>query len=336
MVSKIKSRILPKAFIDKKLHSLTGLWLVIFLIEHLLTNSQAALLIGRNGSGFVRMVQFLHDLPYLEVIEIALLAVPIIAHAIWGIQYLYTSKMNSHPTSGKSPAMQQYKRNHAYSWQRYTAWILLVGIVLHVIQMRFIDYPTTVREGIGKNFYMVKLNMDTGLYTVSTRLNTVLFDQKRINQEVMQLQNFLNSHPGESLYQSEENIVSDQFNSKLQNQLNFEQEKEQYIHFVHALKQKSIREDQVVAVTDSFGTAVLLTVRDTFKSPLMIALYTIFVISACYHAFNGLWTAGISWGITLTKRSQIFFSRFCIFLIILLACLGLAAIWGTYWINLRY
>lgn len=37
---------LPSAFIWRRAHSLTGLWLVLFLIEHLLTNSQAALFLA--------------------------------------------------------------------------------------------------------------------------------------------------------------------------------------------------------------------------------------------------------------------------------------------------
>lgn len=61
---------IPKAFIWRRLHSLMGLWLVLFLIEHLLTNSQAALWLGDNGRGFVNMVNAIHNLPYLEVIEL--------------------------------------------------------------------------------------------------------------------------------------------------------------------------------------------------------------------------------------------------------------------------
>ena len=45
--------VIPRAFIWRRLHSLMGLWLVLFLGEHLLTNSQAALWLGDNGKGFV-------------------------------------------------------------------------------------------------------------------------------------------------------------------------------------------------------------------------------------------------------------------------------------------
>ena len=76
-------------------------------------------------------------------------------------------------------------------------------------------------------------------------------------------------------------------------------------------------------------------VRETFKMPLMIAIYTILVLSACFHGYNGLWTFMISWGINLTKRSQRHMLRFCIFVMLLVAFFGLAAIFGTYWINLK-
>ncbi len=44
----------------------------------------------------------------------------------------------------------------------------------------------------------------------------------------------------------------------------------------------------------NFATASLLVVRDTFKNPWMVIIYSIFVITACYHAFYGLWTASIT------------------------------------------
>src|SRR4026207_984938 len=109
---------LPSAFIWRRLHSLMGLWLVLFLMEHLFVNSQAALLLGENGKGFVRAVNAIHNLPYLQAIEVTLLGVPILIHLIWGIKYLLTSKSNSGKTDGSSPSLSKYARNHAYTWQR--------------------------------------------------------------------------------------------------------------------------------------------------------------------------------------------------------------------------
>ena len=62
---------IPKAFLWRRLHSIAGLWLVIFIISHLFTNSQAALLIGDDGQGFINAVNAIHNLPYLPLIEIA-------------------------------------------------------------------------------------------------------------------------------------------------------------------------------------------------------------------------------------------------------------------------
>src|ERR1700719_477349 len=88
--SSYRAPLIPQAFIWRRAHSLTGLWLVLFLIEHLIVNSQAALFVGDNGNGFVNAVNSIKDLPYLPVIEIFLLGVPFLIHGLWGIKYLLT------------------------------------------------------------------------------------------------------------------------------------------------------------------------------------------------------------------------------------------------------
>lgn len=266
---------LPKAFIWRRLHSLMGLWFVLFLIEHLLTNSQAALLLGENGQGFVRAVNFIHNLPYLQAIEIFLLGVPIAVHAILGIRYLFTAKFNSFPTDGSRPHLN-YARNHAYTWQRITSWILLVLLCVHVVKFRFVEYPESVGEEPNVT-YFVKVTRDPGLYSLSEKLGFNLYD-------------------------------------------------EQHMH---------LKPGQIVAATSSFGTASLLTVRDTFKSPYWAALYTVFVLSACFHAFNGLWTFMLSWGWIIKVSAQRKGKRFCLGLMALITFFGLAAVWGTYFFNLR-
>ncbi len=319
----------PKAFFWRRLHSLTGLWLVIFLMEHLLTNSQAALWIGDDGHGFVRFVNLIHNLPYLPVIEIGLLAFPILLHGYWGIHYLRTGNLNSMRTDGSKPSLPEYSRNKAYTWQRITSWILLFALVGHVVQMRFLEYPASASVE-GQKHYMVRIGMDEGLYTLSNRLNVRLYDQRMIEIQRNKTSNgekvsvagwlsFFNFNEPES----GKELLQKQKTKELQN-------------FIEALEAKPLKEGEVIAVANEFGTAVLLTVRQTFKSPLMLVLYTVFVLSACFHAFNGLWTFLITWGISLTSRSQIMMRRMATGLMLLIAFLGLAAIWGTYWINLRY
>lgn len=105
--------------------------------------------------------------------------------------------------------------------------------------------------------------------------------------------------------------------------------------FVKALLNKPLKNGQVFAVTDEFGKAVLLNVRNTFKDPLMIFLYTLFVLAAVYHGFRGLWSFCICWGITLSQRSQQLLNRLSVGLMVLVGALGLAAVWLTYWVTLK-
>lgn len=277
---------IPKAFKWRRWHSLTGLWLVLFLIFHLLANSQAALWVGDSGSGFVKVANDIRLLPYLEVIEIVFLGIPFFIHTVWGVKYFFTSKYNSYKTDGTEPSLEEYSRNHGYTWQRITSWLLLFLIAFHVIQMRFMEAPIFLQEG-QKQYYFTRLEQDPGLATLAERLNVKLFNQ----------------------------IPKDEWNA--------------------TFNKLPLQSGQVVAVANDFGTAELLMVRETFKKPAMLFLYTVLVLSACFHAFNGLWTFLITWGVTLSVNSQKLSRRFATFLMAVITFLGLAAIWGTYWINLK-
>ena len=288
---------IPQAFIWRRAHSFTGLWLVLFLIEHLLANSQAALFLGEDGSGFVRAVNGIKNLPYLPVIEIFLLGVPFLVHGWWGVRYLFTAKYNSSKTDGSAPSLPSYPRNRAYTWQRVTSWILLFGIVLHVVDMRFLNYPTTA-DLDGKTLYVNRVESDDGLHPLAAKFGFKIYSKPQALEEVKRAEK-----KGEELF------------------------------FASALQNWPLNENQLLAVSPSFGVAELLLVRDTFKNPEMILLYTGLVLAACFHAFNGLWTFMISWGITLTARSQSLMRMAASALMAIVAFLGLAAIWGSYLFN---
>ena len=110
---------------------------------------------------------------------------------------------------------------------------------------------------------------------------------------------------------------------------------EQKLQWLEVLEKQKVDQNQVVAVAKDFGTASVLAVRDTFKHPLYVGLYTLFVLAACFHGFNGLWTFCITWGVVLKVAAQQKVLRFAWALMFLIAFLGLASIWGTYWLNLR-
>jgi succinate dehydrogenase / fumarate reductase cytochrome b subunit len=252
-----------------------GFWLIVYLFEHLLVNSQAALWIGDDGYGFVRMVNSLESLPYLQVIETLLIGFPLAIHMVWGVSRLFQAKANSRTTDGTSPSLGSYGRNQAYTWQRITSWILLIGIIAHVVQMRFVERPKEIHIE-GKKKWEVNITFDEGLTTLAPRLGVEML-------------------PGDK--------------EPLQS---------------------------IAVLAPDMGTATLLVVRDAFKSPWQAVLYSIFVLAAAFHAFNGFWTFLITWGFLLSYRSQKAMIPFSVMGIGLLSFFGLAAIWGSYWINLRH
>jgi succinate dehydrogenase / fumarate reductase cytochrome b subunit len=265
---------ISSTFIWRRVHSLMGFWLVIYLFEHLLVNSQAALWISEDGSNFVRLVNSLESLPYIRIVETVFIAIPLGIHLVWGVKRALTAKLNVAGSSGTKPELK-YSRNVAFSLQRLTSWVLLFGIIGHVAQMRFIDQPKRIAIG-GKEQSMVKITNDEGLAPLAQKVGATLFYPTEMN---------------------------------------------------------GLKPNQVFATSDTPGTAMLLMVRDTFKSPVMAILYTIFLLAAAFHAFNGFWTFLIAWGLILSYRSQKAMIPVCLIGMGILAFFGLAAIWGSYWLG---
>lgn len=267
-------RKIPRTFIERRLHSLLGLWLIIFLFEHLLINAQASLYFFDQGNVFISMVNKIHGTFYLKAIEIVFLALPFLFHGIWGVAYLRSAKHNSFPTDGTTPSLPQYKKNRAFTWQRITSWILLVGILAHVIHMRFIDYPMTIQKE-GKPHYFIIQKKSKTLNMMKEKLHLTLTDHA-------------------------EGIT--------------------------------LKKNEVLVETPSLGSAFLVVVRETFTHPMMVILYSILVISACFHAYNGLWTAMITWGVVVAQRSQDRLRRVTVSIMLIVMTLGLLAAWGPYFL----
>lgn len=238
----------------RRFHSLMGFWLLLYLILHLLTNSQAALWMGDSGANFVRMVNSLESLPFLPTLEIMLIAIPLLVHGLWGILRIFTARTNALP----------YSRNHAFTWQRITSWILLLGIAGHVLQMRFLDQPRVV-EGM----YQVIVTDDAQLAPLAAQVDA---------------------------------------------------------------RATPLESGMALVSGKTPGQAMLFMVRNTFKSLLFCALYSIFLLSAAFHAFNGLWTFLITWGLLLSYRAQLRAQWLIVAGFLLLTFWGFAAIWGSYYL----
>ncbi|MFA6915460.1 MAG: succinate dehydrogenase [Parachlamydiales bacterium] len=309
--------LLPSDFVWRKLHSLAGIFLVLYVIFHLVTNSQAALWLGEDGKGFIHDVQFIHNLPYLILVEILLLGVPFAIHMGWGVVYAYQARINSYSTDGSTPSLSEYPRNHAFTWQRITSWILLFAIIGHVVHMRIYNYPASALKGDQK-YFVQRVSDDPGLYTVAERLGVKVLNAEQVAAQIPAPQvNIPQDTPPEAAI------------------LLREQAARQQVAWEEALHQWPLHSGQSLIIAKDFGTATLFMIRDTFKDPLMAVLYSIFVVATCFHTFNGLWTALITWGITLNPPIQQISRYFSVALMLLIMALGLAAVWGTYWLNLR-
>jgi succinate dehydrogenase / fumarate reductase cytochrome b subunit len=328
------SSAIPRSFVLRRLHSLTGLLLTIYIAQHLLIYSQAALWVGEDGASFVRMVNFIHHLPFIQVFEWLFVGIPLIVHGILGVRLALQSSFKSFRTDGSKPSLPQYARNQAYTWQRITSWILLIGIAAYALQMQVLRQPEAVTNGVSTS-YVVRISEDPGINTVADRLRVALYNADQINQErqiLTQRQQSANvSILGEELLEGTQapngtpNIAAQ---VEAQHLASFQQ-------YVKTLSSYNLAPNQFVAVCGDYGTALLLAVRDILKSISTCVLYTILVLAASFHAFNGLWVFLIHWGVVLSAKSQRWMAHFCMGLSVLFALLGLAAVWGTYWLNLR-
>ena len=307
---------LPKAFLFRRLHSIAGFFFVLFLVEHMLTNSTAALFVSEEGSGFIHGVNFLQSLPYLPFIELFLLAVPIAIHLFLGVAYLTEARLNSFSSDGSKPSLP-FVRNHFFTWQRITAVLLVVGLIAHVVSIRFMQRPIPL-DTTDETRYVVSVAADPGLTTLAPKLRFTLIT--------------LATLPGmlSAIEKSEKALsipaLSETDRLYFQERLSAQRDCLSTLHPT---------EKQWFIAAPDFGTALLLVVRDTFRITWVCIAYTLFALAACFHAGNGLWTFAISWGIPLNERGRGVVRAVGSALAFALAAGGLACIWMTYWVTLK-
>lgn len=124
-------RILPLHFILRRLHSLAGLLPVsVFLLEHLFTNSYS--LIG--AEAYNAKIEALQGLPFVVVIEILFIFVPIAFHALYGLVIIYEGRTNVHQYG--------FEANWRYTLQRVTGIVGIVFVAYHVYATRLTSYLT--------------------------------------------------------------------------------------------------------------------------------------------------------------------------------------------------
>lgn len=125
-MEQIKAWMSKNEFLLRRLHSLSGVIPVgFFLIEHLFTNSMAAF----GPEKFNEHVKWLHDLPYLPILEFGFIFMPLAFHGIYGIYIARTGRSNV--------AAYPYGDNWRYTLQRVTGYIAFIFIIAHLAHFRF-------------------------------------------------------------------------------------------------------------------------------------------------------------------------------------------------------
>ena len=112
-------------YLLRRLHSLSGILPIgLFLIFHLSATSVSIF----SAENYNLIINFLRSLPFVELIEWAVLFLPIAFHAIYGVIIYKTAKPNHFQYS--------YIENWRYILQRATGMIALVYIIYHIFQFR--------------------------------------------------------------------------------------------------------------------------------------------------------------------------------------------------------
>jgi succinate dehydrogenase / fumarate reductase cytochrome b subunit len=146
-----------RTFLLGKLHQLTGIVpLGIFFLVHMYTNSTAM-----NGAAvFNKHVQDIHNIPFLLLVEIFGIFLPLLFHSIYGIWISTEARPNVLNYS--------YGRNWFYIFQRVTGIFLFLFIFFHILNLRFgvipglESYGNPVAGNAGRAFDIVAAEFQNG------------------------------------------------------------------------------------------------------------------------------------------------------------------------------
>jgi succinate dehydrogenase / fumarate reductase cytochrome b subunit len=114
-----------REYFNRRLHSLLGVIPVgVFLIQHLVVNHFAT----KGAESFNAAAHFMEQLPFRYVLEVLVIFLPLIYHAVYGLYIAFTAKNNV--------SNYGYLRNWLFMAQRVTGVITLIFIVWHVWETR--------------------------------------------------------------------------------------------------------------------------------------------------------------------------------------------------------
>lgn len=135
-------------FLLRKLHQLTGIVpLGMFFFVHIYTNSTAL-----NGpEAFNKHVRDIAGIPYLPLVEIFGIFIPLLFHSVYGVLISTEARPNV--------LGYRYGRNWFYYFQRATGIFLFAFLLFHLLNLRFGLIP-------GLNMIPVAGNADTAFAIV--------------------------------------------------------------------------------------------------------------------------------------------------------------------------
>src|SRR5699024_4112260 len=121
-----------REYFSRRLHSLLGVVPIgIFVVQHLVVNHFAVY----GEESFNKAANFMANLPFVIALEIFVIYLPILYHAILGVYLVFVTRNN--------PRNYSYFRNWMFFLQRVSGIITLIFIAWHVWQTRVQVYLGT-------------------------------------------------------------------------------------------------------------------------------------------------------------------------------------------------
>jgi len=114
-----------REFFNRRLHSLLGVVPIgLFVVQHLIINHFAVY----GEESFNTAAGFMGSLPFVLVLEIFVIYLPILFHAVLGVYIVFVTKSNT--------TRYGFFRNWMFLLQRITGVVTLIFIAFHVWQTR--------------------------------------------------------------------------------------------------------------------------------------------------------------------------------------------------------
>lgn len=114
-----------REFFNRRLHSLLGVVPIgLFVVQHLIINHFAVY----GEESFNQAAGFMGSLPFVLVLEVFVIYLPILFHAVLGVYIVFVTKNNTRKYG--------FFRNWMFLLQRITGVVTLVFIAFHVWQTR--------------------------------------------------------------------------------------------------------------------------------------------------------------------------------------------------------